>query len=103
MNEATRKLLKKCQEYGLKRVCIGVRHKIVPESMGFPFSPVTSIFGIVAPKADSDVEGSPAIWRVVDELGISTGAGNTNQHTADLSGIEMGAYRFYGGQWKKLT
>lgn len=103
MNKATYNLLRKCQKYGLKRVCVGVAHPLVPESMTFPWNPDGSVFGIDTPKGLSkDDDGWPAIWRVVEDLGISWGAGNSNQHQARMDGLQLGAYLYRNKKWKKI-
>lgn len=103
MNRLTYRFLMRCKKYGLKRVCIGVSHPIVPESVNFTFGPHNSVFGIKSPKGDSNYDDWPAIWQVVRDLKIVSGCGNHNQHNAHMEGLERGAYRLYNGVWRKVA
>jgi|ERR1035437_1314805 hypothetical protein len=104
MNRLTYRFLSKCKKYGLKRVCIYVSHPIVPESMDFCFGPQDSVFGIKSLIDNSnDQFGWPAIWTVAKEMEMNNGCGNGNQYQIGRgSGLEAGAYRCWGGKWKKL-
>jgi len=90
----TAKFLNECAKQGIKEVGIG---KIPPSVKDWPFSGNSSVFGI-----GRDKNGWPAIWGVVHKLGISCGAGNTDQHQADTSNLIDGIYKLKQGKWIRL-
>ena len=95
----TAKFLNICKDHGIKAVCIGVSHAIVPASVDFPFGSYGSIFA----EGDYPIKnGSPAVWRVCEIAGVAGGCGNSDQHSADLSQLLEGAYQYRRGAWKKI-
>ncbi len=106
MTKQTEQFLAKCLELGLKRVCIGVANPIVPESMTFTFGPYNAVFGLKRKNAQThDYNGWPAIWAVVNQLGIGGGCGNSNQHQVSpvaMAQLDLGAYVRQNGKWKRL-
>ncbi len=102
--EFTAKFLDSCGMAGLTKVSIAKRHKSIVETMGHPFGVTGSVFGI-GPKSSGggrDPSGWPAIWGVVDELGIGDGCGNSMQHQADTSSLIDGVYHLKNGVWEKV-
>lgn len=89
--------LGECESAGIKAVTIGVSHKCVPSSVGWPFSSKGSVFAM-----GKSENGWPAIWGVVERLGISGSCGNSDQHAADTSNLVDGAYELKSGKWIKL-
>ena len=88
----TLRFLKCCSKHNIKMVSIGKRTDLIESAKGFPFGCGNSVF------ADGrDRDGWPTIWGVVEEMGISGGAGNTGQHqvTCDAKLID-GVYEFKG-------
>lgn len=99
LNEITEQLLDCCKKYRIKKVCIGVSHESVQESVTFTFGPKYSIF------TNEARHGSwPAIWRVCEELQIGWGAGNTNQHQLKSDcGLRIGCYHYENDSWVKVS
>ena len=95
----TAQFLNSCKEYGIKAVCIGVSHSIVPTSENFTFGTYGSVFAEERWPKDG---GCPAIWRVCETMKIASGCGNTSQHQADLSNLLEGAYEYKSGKWQKI-
>ena len=94
----TLRFLKCCSKHNIKMVSIGKRTDLIESAKGFPFGCGNSVF------ADGrDRDGWPTIWGVVEEMGISGGAGNTGQHqvTCDAKLID-GVYEFKGKKWRKI-
>ena len=94
----TLRFLKCCSKHNIKMVSIGKRTDLIESAKGFPFGCGNSVF------ADGiDRDGWPTIWGVVEEMGISGGAGNTGQHqvTCDAKLID-GVYEFKDKKWRKI-
>ena len=94
----TLRFLKCCSKHNIKMVSIGKRTGLIESAKGFPFGCGNSVF------ADGrDRDGWPTIWGVVEEMGISGGAGNTGQHqvTCDAKLID-GVYEFKDNKWRKI-
>ena len=94
----TLRFLKCCSKHNIKMVSIGKRTDLIESSKSFPFGCGGSVF------ADGrDRDGLPAIWGVVNEMGISGGAGNTGQHqvSCDTKLID-GVYEFKDKKWRKI-
>jgi hypothetical protein len=93
----TAEFLKSCENNGIKTVSISRNHETIKSTQGWPFGHSGSVF------ADKeDAMGLPAIWRVVEKLGINGGCGNTGQHSADCSRLIDGVYQFKNGKWDRL-
>lgn len=96
----TDKFLKLCKKYKIKEVCIMAKNEIIKESMAFPFGVDDSVFA-----NGVDKDGFPQIWNVVEDMNISGGCGNYNQHSIDEVGrakLINGTYQFKDGKWNKL-
>lgn len=94
----TLRFLKCCRKHNIKTVSIGKRTELIESAKNFPFGCCNSVF------ADGrDRDGWPTIWGVVNEMGISGGAGNTGQHqvSCDAKLID-GVYEFKGKKWRKI-
>ena len=94
----TLQFLKCCSKHNIKLVSIGKRTNLIESTKSYPFDSKGSVF------ADGrDRNGWPAIWGIVDEIGISGGAGNTGQHqvTCDAKLID-GVYEFKDKKWRKI-
>ena len=94
----TLRFLKCCSKHHIKLVSIGKRTDLIESANGFPFGCGGSVF------ADGrDRDGWPTIWGVVNEMGISGGAGNTGQHqvSCDAKLID-GVYEFKDKKWRKI-
>ena len=91
--------LKKCSEYGIKKVSIG-KHP----GENWPFGARGSVFTFSGEKAPEGKHRSswPAIWGVVEELGISTGCGNTDQHNVGNENLMEGVYELKKGKWNRI-
>ena len=95
----TAKFLDECLQRGIKKVSVGKRHKSIPASIDWPFGEQGSVFQM----SDVRENGFPAIWGVCNKLGISGGAGNTDQHQIKSdTNIVDGVYHFKSGSWLKV-
>lgn len=96
----TATFLKKCSEFGIEKVSIG---KHPGES--WPFGGAGNVFTFSderTPKTKGHSAGWPAIWGVVEELGISTGCGNTDQHNVGKGeNLMEGIYQMKNGKWTR--
>ena len=94
----TLRFLKCCSKHHIKLVSIGKRTGLIESAKNFPFGCGDSVF------ADGrDRNGRPAIWGIVEEMGISGGAGNAGQHqvSCDAKLID-GVYEFKNKKWRKI-
>ena len=94
----TLRFLECCSKHNIKMVSIRKRTDLIESAKGFPFGCGNSVF------ADGrDRDGWPTIWGVVEEMGISGGAGNSGQHevTCDAKLID-GVYEFKDQKWRKI-
>lgn len=94
----TLRFLKQCSKHHIKLVSIGTRTELIDSSKNFPFGCSGSVFA-----EGIDRDGWPVIWSVVEEMGISGGAGNGGQHqvTCDAKLID-GVYEFKDKKWRKI-
>lgn len=94
----TLRFLKQCSKHHIKLVSIGTRTKQIDSARDFPFGCAGSVF------ADGkDKDGWPVIWRVVEEMGISGGAGNEGQHQVCVGAkLIAGVYEFKDKKWRKI-
>lgn len=96
----TRKFLERCSAHKIKVVSIATRTKLIKECSDFPFSVEHSVFA-----EGESTDGFPKIWAVVDELDISGGCGNYNQHQVSgkaMSKLINGVYEFKDKKWNKI-
>ena len=94
----TLRFLECCRKHNIKTVSIGKRTGLIESAKNFPFGYGDSVF------ADGrGRDGWPTIWGVVNEMGISGGAGNTGQHqiSCDAKLID-GVYEFKDKKWRKI-
>ena len=94
----TLRFLKCCSKHNIKTVSIGKRTGLIESAKNFPFGCGDSVF------ADGrGRDGWPAIWGVVNEMGISGGAGNAGQHQI-YCGAKLidGVYEFKDKKWRKI-
>lgn len=97
--EFTSKFLDCCERYNISLVSIGVRTDKIKNCANHPFSCDGSVF------AEGKYNGWPAIWYVVGEMGISGGAGNTDQHQISRKAktdLIDGVYSLKNGVWEKV-
>lgn len=97
----TDKFLKECSKHKIKKVAIGVADDSIPASKTYPFGKEGSVFSDES-RSDS---GFPAIWKVVSDLNISGGCGNSFQHEVTKEGTALlidGVYHFEQGKWRRL-
>lgn len=96
----TDKFLKCCSKHKIKAVCINTSNEIVKESTTFAFGCYNSVFA-----SGNTTNGTPAIWAVCEELGISGGCGNHDQHQLNRTAMAKlvdGAYQYKDGKWNKI-
>ena len=94
----TLRFLKCCSKHHIKLVSIGKRTDLIESTKSYPFGCGGSVF------ADGrGHHGWPTIWEIVEEMGISGGAGNAGQHqiTCDAKLID-GVYEFKDKKWRKI-
>lgn len=102
----TLEFLQKMGAVGYTKVSVGKKHRSVPSSDSWPFNHGDSVFGFV-PKyneatSKTSNRGWPPIWGVVEQMGISKGAGNSHQHQADTTNLIDGVYHLKKGQWVRI-
>jgi hypothetical protein len=93
----TAQFLTKCKKYKITKVSIGRKHDSVESTVNWPFGHEGSVFS-----DDVECKMWPAIWRVVEEMGISGGCGNLNQHNANTSRLIDGVYHLKDGKWMRV-
>lgn len=96
----TNKFLSRCSAHKIKLVSIGVETDLIEASSTYPWGCSGSVFAEGRTK-----DGWPAIWSVVSELGISGGAGNSDQHQINRdaqSRLIDGVYEFKDKKWHKI-
>lgn len=94
----TARFLQACSDNGITVAGVGKKHPKLGNEK-WPFSPGRSVF---CEKDARTNDGWPAIWSVVNQLGIGDGAGNTGQHQADTSKLIDGVYECRDGQWLRI-
>ena len=94
----TLRFLKCCSKHHIKLVSIGKRTNLIESTKRYPFGCGGSVF------ADGrSRDGWPTIWGIVDEMGISGGAGNTGQHQVSRDAkLSDGVYEFKNKKWRKI-
>ena len=93
----TAELLRRCAKRKIVKVAIDRAHKSIPSSISHPFGMFGNVF-----TNEVKENGWPAIWRVVEEMGISEGCGNGSQHQINSSKLIDGVYHLKNGVWKKI-
>ena len=94
----TLRFLKQCSKHKVKLVSIGTRTDLIESSKTFPFGCSGSVFA-----EGRDSFDWPVIWRIVEELGISGGAGNSGQHQVNCDAkLVDGVYKFENKTWHKI-
>ena len=94
----TNEFLKECKKAGISVVSIGRATKRLERTLTYPFNTRGSVFSDNVKSSN----GWPAIWTVVNKLGISGGCGNSNQHQVKSSALLMeGVYELKDGKWNK--
>ena len=94
----TLRFLKCCSKHKIKMVSIGKRTDLIESAKGFPLGCGDSVFS-----DGRDSAGWPTIWGVVNEMGISGGAGNTGQHQISCGAkLIDGVYEFKDKKWRKI-
>lgn len=95
--EYTKVFLDECKNNGIKLVSIGKYDEEIKSTKNWPFYTPCSVF---ADKRTKD--GWPSIWRVVENLGISGGCGNSGQHqisSESYARLVDGVYLYKDGKW----
>ena len=94
----TLRFLKCCSKRHIKLVSIGKKTELIESAKNFPFGYGGSVFA-----DDIGSDGWPTIWRVVEEMGIYGGCGNSGQHqvSCDAKLID-GVYEFKDKKWRKI-
>ena len=94
----TLRFLTQCSKHHIKLVSIGKRTNLIESAETYPFDCRGSVFADGKSK-----DGWPVIWSVVEELGISGGAGNSGQHQIKSSAkLIDGVYEFKDKKWRKV-
>lgn len=93
-----KEILKECKKAGYKLVSIDKKYDEIESSKRYIFSPIGSIFA--EPKRKSN--GWPAIWDIVEKLGICTGAGNGEQHQHNIKDIEPQVWELINNKWRRI-
>jgi hypothetical protein len=102
----TKTFLEKCRQAGYKRISIGIKDKRIKECRGWPFNCDGSVFASPARYQNDDGHisssqnnGFPAIWKILEKLGASTGCGNSQQHNIKTGSLINGVYILRGRGW----
>lgn len=94
----TLKFLKQCSKHHIKLVSIGTRTNLIDAARDWPFDCSNSVFA-----SGNSRDGWPAIWSVVEEMGISGGAGNSSQHQVCCGAkLVEGVYEFKDKKLRKI-
>lgn len=93
----TAEVLAIAQSLGVRTVSIGVVTPLVGNER-WSFSASGSIF---TPR-ETRIDGWPAAWRIAEQAGIGSGAGNTGQHQIMHDSTIDGVYRCINGQWERV-
>ena len=94
----TLQFLKCCSKHHIKLVSIGKRTNLIESTKSYPFGCEGSVFADGRGRA-----GRPAIWGIVEEMGISGGAGNSGQHQVNCDAkLIDGVYEFKDKKWRKI-
>jgi hypothetical protein len=97
IKEKDRKLLKKCKKY-YKAVAVCMSTQEIQQSISFSFGAEHSIFG--EPIKNAEIDGRPAIWKIVKAMEIEGGAGNWHQHQLKSEhGLTKASYLQIDGEW----
>lgn len=92
--------LNKCAELNISRVAIGIADQETDGAKGWHGG-----YGMVFSNEARDLNGWPSIWKAVEVMGISGGAGNSNQHQITNEGIVKlvdGVYELKDGKWAMI-
>ena len=92
----TNAFLKQCAKNGIKRVSIGENDRTLEVCRSWPFGFSGSIFSNSARK-----EGSPALWKTLNECNIGYSCGNGDQAQTGNTKLVNGIYAFKDGAWEK--
>lgn len=94
--ETTKTFLNLCLENNIMEVAIGVNSDKMERCKDWPFNHNNSVF---TNEVRNDL-GYPAIWKVVGDMNIGAGCGNSMQYSID-SEVEImpGYYEYRDGQW----
>lgn len=93
----TEKFLDLCKKKKITRVAIGKKDEELKDCKPWPFGYQGSVF------ADGRCGSWPAIWSVVEELGISGGCGNCGEHSINGNALLIdGIYEYKEDKWNKI-
>lgn len=95
--EKTAEVLAIANDAGVKTVGLGRKHASLGNS-DFPFGGSGNIFTPMNHRTD----GWPTAWHIAEQAGISTGAGNTGQHSIPANACIDGVYRCVKGVWTRI-
>jgi hypothetical protein len=96
--DLTYDLLKLCEKEGITKVCIYTCHHTIPYSTSWG----NDNNSIITYPQNIRIGRWPAIWDIVDKLGIKNGAGNSDQHQVKLNILIKGVYIFDNRYWKQI-
>lgn len=94
--DLTFKLLEECKKHGIKTVCIYTYHESVPSSMHWGDNNSSVITG----PSNVRIGHWPAIWTIVERVGIKHPCGNSDQAQVPLDILVKGVYDIVN--WKKI-
>lgn len=100
--------LKLCKKFKYTDVVVGkIKHPNIPDSYWWSENSNSSY--VIANKKSKDgknldnrYDGWPAIWKIVEILNISGGAGNSHQHQIKYNSMCNGAYTLINDEWVEL-
>ncbi len=98
------KLLDLCAKHGYDAVAIGMKHEVVPQSVRFVFGPQGSIFANPKGRKRCNIDGWPAIWSIVEQVGLESGCGNFHQHQIhNAPFLHPQVWQLKKGKWAKIA
>jgi hypothetical protein len=96
------KLLDLCAQHGYDAVAIGMRHEVVPHSMGYTF-PESGIFAKPQGRRKCEIDGWPAIWTLTEAVGLESSCGNTHQRFVKDIPFHPQVWQLKKGKWAKIA
>ena len=97
------KLLDLCAQHGYDAVAIGMKHKVVPQSVSFVFGPQGSIFAKPRGRCNARIGGWPAIWAITEQIGLKSSCGNNHQRQIENIHFHPQVWQLKKGKLVKIA
>lgn len=90
MNRITKRFLLECKKAGYTKIGI---NECIPQDPKYDFLFYGVGYVCALDDTDSRINGWPAMWKIVEQLDISAGCGNSHSHQIKINaGLESGIY-----------